>query len=138
MKRTTRLAEAAGDRRRPAASARPPRVDEAHETAAALDLAGEEERNRDRWGADEGGGPAAPAEEAEPDNGNSPDDALGLYLRQMGAIPLLNRDQELTLARRLERLRGRFRRAALSNWDALGKVVELSGGCRPVRCRWTR
>jgi len=45
----------------------------------------------------------------------------------MGAIPLLNRDQELTLARRLERLRGRFRRAALSNWDALGKVVELFG-----------
>jgi RNA polymerase primary sigma factor len=69
--------------------------------------------------------PAAPAESAEGESTQSPDDALGLYLRQMGAIPLLNREQELTLARRLERLRGRYRRAALSNWEALGKVVEL-------------
>jgi len=47
---------------------------------------------------------------------NAPDDALGLYLRQMGAIPLLNREQELALAQRLERKRNRYRRAALLNW----------------------
>ena len=30
-------------------------------------------------------------------------DALGLYLKQMGAIPLLNREKELSLAIRLEK-----------------------------------
>src|SRR5207248_4052854 len=54
---------------------------------------------------------------------NAPDDALGLYLRQMGAIPLLNRDQELALAERLERQRRRYRRAALANWRTLDLVV---------------
>jgi RNA polymerase primary sigma factor len=52
------------------------------------------------------------------------DDALGLYLRQMGAIPLLSRDQELALAKRLEITRKRYRRAALSSWHVLGRVVE--------------
>ncbi len=41
------------------------------------------------------------------------DDALGLYLKQMGAIPLLNREKELSLAMKLERARRRYRRAVL-------------------------
>jgi RNA polymerase primary sigma factor len=64
---------------------------------------------------------AAPATEEE--DSNAPDDALGLYLRQMGAIPLLNREQELALAERLEFRRNRYRRAALSNWRTLSFVV---------------
>ena len=48
----------------------------------------------------------APAAEGETEDSHAPDDALGLYLRQMGAIPLLNRDQELALAERLELRRG--------------------------------
>ncbi len=64
------------------------------------------------------------AEPIDPEGTNGPDDALGLYLRQMGAIPLLNREQELTLARRLEYTRNRFRRAALSNWLTLRRVAE--------------
>src|SRR5437764_7587565 len=63
------------------------------------------------------------AEEPPADDENAPDDALGLYLRQMGAIPLLTRDQELTLAKRLERQRTRYRRAALANWRTLELVV---------------
>ncbi len=63
------------------------------------------------------------AEEPAPDDENAPDDALGLYLRQMGAIPLLTRDQELTLAKRLERQRTRYRRAALANWRTLDLVI---------------
>src|SRR5262245_9878109 len=59
------------------------------------------------------GDPDRPAEEKDADEPTGPDDALGLYLRQMGAIPLLNRQQELDLARRLERARTRYRRAAL-------------------------
>jgi len=64
----------------------------------------------------------APAEGHEEEN--APDDALGLYLRQMGAIPLLNREQELALAKRLEHKRNRYRRAALLNWRTLRKVAE--------------
>ncbi len=67
---------------------------------------------------------AAPAPAEASEDAHSPDDALGLYLRQMGAIPLLNREQELTLARRLETARKRYRRAALFSWMMLGRVVD--------------
>lgn len=60
----------------------------------------------------------------QPDELRSPDDALGLYLRQMGAIPLLTRKQELHLAEKLEIARKRFRRAALWNWLTLARVAE--------------
>jgi RNA polymerase primary sigma factor len=78
----------------------------------------------EEWGADEEGG-ATRTESAEPGDGaHGPDDALGLYLRQMGAIPLLSRQQELDLARRLERARNRFRQAALVSWVILDQVVD--------------
>jgi RNA polymerase primary sigma factor len=67
---------------------------------------------------------------------NAPDDALGLYLRQMGAIPLLSREQELALAQRLEYKRNRYRRAALLNWRTLRKVVDtferIAAGQLPI------
>jgi RNA polymerase primary sigma factor len=66
----------------------------------------------------------APVDDAESADNNGPDDALGLYLRQMGAIPLLNRQQELSLAMELERARTRYRRAALASWLTLDRVVE--------------
>ena len=65
----------------------------------------------------------AVVEEVAADDESAPDDALGLYLRQMGAIPLLNREQELALAKRLEHQRRRYRRAALANWRSLDLVV---------------
>src|SRR5207253_467004 len=67
----------------------------------------------------------APAEEKEKDGDvvSGPDDALGLYLRQMGAIPLLTREQELNLARRLERARTRYRRAALASWRTVAMTL---------------
>src|SRR4051794_35353396 len=52
-------------------------------------------------------------------------DALGLYLQQMGGIPLLNRKQERELTQSLERLRRRYRRAALCNWHVIARVIEL-------------
>jgi RNA polymerase primary sigma factor len=66
----------------------------------------------------------ASSEGPDLDEGQSPDDALGLYLRQMGAIPLLNREQELSLARRLETARRRYRRAAFFSWLILRRVVD--------------
>jgi RNA polymerase primary sigma factor len=63
-------------------------------------------------------------DQVESEDTHAADDALGLYLRQMGAIPLLTRQQELTLAQRLERTRTRYRRAALSNWTIVARVVD--------------
>jgi RNA polymerase primary sigma factor len=53
------------------------------------------------------------------------DDALGLYLKQMGAIPLLSREKELALAIRLERARSRYRHAVLFSWWIIRRVVEV-------------
>jgi len=64
------------------------------------------------------------AEGAEDEDTHAPDDALGLYLRQMGAIPLLSREQELALAERLEFRRRRYRHAALCSWRTLTAVVQ--------------
>jgi RNA polymerase primary sigma factor len=74
--------------------------------------------------ADEAEETAAPAEALEGEDAHAPDDALGLYLRQMGAIPLLSRDQELALAERLEYRRRRYRHAAMMNWRTLTAVVD--------------
>jgi RNA polymerase primary sigma factor len=67
---------------------------------------------------------AAPAAEVIEEESSGPDDALGLYLRQMGAIPLLSREQELALAMRLEHHRRRYRRAALASWRSLAAVLD--------------
>ncbi len=53
------------------------------------------------------------------------EDALGLYLQQMGSIPLLNRRQEIELTEGLDTARTRYRRAVLWNWTILGKVHDL-------------
>jgi RNA polymerase primary sigma factor len=53
------------------------------------------------------------------------DDALGLYLKQMGSVPLLSAQREATLTRAMGRLRQRYRRAALFNWPAIARVVEI-------------
>lgn len=69
-----------------------------------------------------------PAEQADDHAGeyagSGADDALGLYLRQMGAIPLLSREKEVALAKRLERHRERFRAAALLCPRVLARVLE--------------
>jgi RNA polymerase primary sigma factor len=50
------------------------------------------------------------------------DDTLGLYLRQMGSIPMLKRPAEIEVASRLERVRTRFRFAALRSTFILNRA----------------
>jgi RNA polymerase primary sigma factor len=64
------------------------------------------------------------AEELEASH-HGPDDALGLYLRQMGAIPLLNRANEIEVAQRLEGARNRFRVAALRCTPILNRALVM-------------
>ena len=53
------------------------------------------------------------------------DDPVRMYLTQMGEIPLLTRDQEVSLAERIESTRKRFRRRVLECDYALRLVVDV-------------
>src|SRR5262245_27144131 len=52
------------------------------------------------------------------------DDPVRMYLTQMGNIPLLRREQEIALAKKIEVTRKRFRRKVLECDGALNQVVE--------------
>jgi RNA polymerase primary sigma factor len=52
------------------------------------------------------------------------DDPVRMYLTQMGNIPLLKREQEIALAKKIEVTRKRFRRMVLECDGALNQVVE--------------
>ncbi len=53
------------------------------------------------------------------------DDPVRMYLTQMGEIPLLKRDEEIALAKKIEVTRKRFRRKVLECDYALSTVVEI-------------
>src|SRR5262249_35679283 len=52
------------------------------------------------------------------------DDPVRMYLTQMGEIPLLKREQEIALAKKIEVTRKRFRRNVLECDGALAQVVD--------------
>lgn len=51
-------------------------------------------------------------------------DPIRMYLNQMSEIPLLNREEEIALAKKIEVSRKRFRRTVLSTHYAMKKTVE--------------
>src|SRR5213082_3146149 len=65
-----------------------------------------------------------PAFEDTDGDGRHIDDPVRMYLTQMGEIPLLSRDKEIALARKIEVTRRRFRRKVLECDYALRQVVE--------------
>src|SRR5438067_11895971 len=69
--------------------------------------------------------PDAAVDEEPTSHGGGSDDALGLYLKQMGAIPLLNREKELSLAIRLEKARQRYRHAVLFCWWSQQRIIGI-------------
>jgi RNA polymerase primary sigma factor len=58
-------------------------------------------------------------------DGKQIDDPVRMYLTQMGEIPLLSRNQEINLAKKIEVTRRRFRRKVLECDFALRAVVEV-------------
>jgi RNA polymerase primary sigma factor len=58
------------------------------------------------------------------EEGRHTDDPVRMYLAQMGEIPLLTRQQEIQLAKKIEVTRRRFRRKVLECDYALSSVVE--------------
>jgi RNA polymerase primary sigma factor len=140
MTRRTRTTPPIDGTARPADPTTPAPADEADDLigGADEDLSDELEGADDDTALEEDGPAAVTAEEApaEEDYASGPDDALGLYLRQMGAIPLLNRERELSLAQKLEHHRDRFRDASLLCARVLTRVAEkfeqISGGKAPI------
>jgi len=71
----------------------------------------------------EGFNPLA-AEEDEVELGEKIDDPVRMYLSQMGEIPLLTRDQEIELARRIEIYRDGFRRKVMTMPEAIRRGIQ--------------
>ncbi len=63
-------------------------------------------------------------EEAEVELGEKIDDPVRMYLSQMGEIPLLTRDQEIELARRIEIYRDGFRRKVMTMPEAIRRGIQ--------------
>ena len=53
------------------------------------------------------------------------DDPVRMYLTQMGEIPLLTREKELTLAKQIEVYRKRFRYLLISNHEMMNRSVDI-------------
>ena len=60
-------------------------------------------------------------------------DPVQLYLAQMGNVPLFSRDEELRVARRIEKTRYRFRHSLLATDDPNPKVLTELGITEPRR-----
>ncbi len=64
------------------------------------------------------------AEEEEQDSSHI-DDPVRMYLMQMGEIPMLGRDEEVSAAKQIEKTRTKFRRTLLCNDFVLQGAIEL-------------
>ena len=109
---------------------------------AGLDIVEEDPKNKDKKGGgrkedDEGGDEIdlpeldlqepSEAELAAPivDITEKIDDPVRMYLTQMGEIPLLTREEEISLARKIELTRKQFRKEVLSSGFGLKEAIEI-------------
>jgi len=67
-----------------------------------------------------------PAEEIRPKGPTEKiDDPVRMYLTQMGEIPLLSRDEEIMLAKKIELTRKRFRKKVLESPVAISEAIQI-------------
>ena len=110
-RRGIRLVEATGGEALAAASRRIGGTKAAEMSAAGLEGAA---------AIDDDGAPLIPASELP----RASDDPIRMYLSQMAEIPLLTREQEISLAKKIEITRKQFRRALLESDYALRATVD--------------
>ena len=66
------------------------------------------------------------------------DDPVRIYLMQMGEIPMLTRDEEITAAKKIEKTRTKFRRSMLATDFVLEGAVSLLTKVRDGKLRLDR
>ncbi len=89
-----------------------------------IDESEAEEREAGPEAVDENGQSELDLSFMEDDETRRTDDPVRMYLTQMGQIPLLKREEEISLAKKIEVTRKRFRRKVLECDYALSNVVE--------------
>lgn len=67
-------------------------------------------------------------QEVVPDNSLDSDDMLSIYMKQMGKIPLLNRETELHLAKKIDHFRQATRTLVFSFFPNLSRSISLVEG----------
>jgi hypothetical protein len=67
-------------------------------------------------------------QEEVPDNSLDSDDMLSIYMKQMGKIPLLNRETELHLAKKIDHFRQATRTLVFSFFPNLSRSISLVEG----------
>ena len=99
-------------------------IDEA-EIAAREQAAHVHERGAEAgWETEEANRQAAIVAPTDAETQKRIDDPVRMYLTQMGEIPLLTRDREIALAKRIELTRKQFRRMVLASDQAIAAAIE--------------
>jgi len=100
-------------------------IDEAEEAARRKAAAARQQPEAD-WEIDEAARRASAfAAPTDAETQKRIDDPVRMYLTQMGEIPLLTREEEISLAKRIELTRKQFRRQVLAGDHAIGTAIEV-------------
>jgi len=108
----------------------PEKIDDILRTLEELNISLVDHEETEGAPAEEGRGEEEEVLEEEPLEGvhERVDDPVRIYLTQMGEIPLLSRDEEIALAKKIELTRKHFRSKVLENDFSLREVVSLLRG----------
>ena len=99
-------------------------LDEAEVAAREQAVRAREQGEEPGWEADDADRQAAIVAPTDAETQKRIDDPVRMYLTQMGEIPLLTRDREIALAKRIELTRKQFRRMVLASDQAIAGAVE--------------
>ena len=99
--------------------------DQAHAPAPTADTDADPEADADEASSDEASSENVIEDLESAEASKRIDDPVRMYLTQMGAIPLLTRDEEIRLAKKIETSRMFFRRRCLESDYAISQAVEI-------------
>jgi len=66
------------------------------------------------------------------------DDPVKMYLKQMGSISLLSRENEIELAKKIEDAEDKFKRASLVTKFVRNEVLEVAANIWKIKLIWKK